>query len=96
MIGKVFLAKSKIDKKYYAIKSMRKDRIVEYKLVEKTIVEKDILFGCHHPFICRLDYVFQDEDRLYFVMPFCRGGELYKVVENQGRLSEKVVQFYAA
>lgn len=36
MIGKVFLAKLKDETKFYAIKAMRKDLLVDYDLVEKT------------------------------------------------------------
>jgi serine/threonine protein kinase len=47
--------------------------------VDNTILEKDIMFECDHPFLVSMDYLFQNELRLYFVMPFVRGGELYKI-----------------
>lgn len=43
-----------------------------------------------------MDYLFQTESRLYFVMPFVRGGELYKVFCSMKRFPEHVVKFYAA
>ena len=43
-----------------------------------------------------MDYLFQSPQRLYFVMPFIKGGELYKIFKAQKRLSEEVVKFYAA
>lgn len=43
-----------------------------------------------------MDYLFQSPQRLYFVMPFIKGGELYKIFKSQKRLSEEVVKFYAA
>jgi serine/threonine protein kinase len=43
-----------------------------------------------------MDYLFQSPQRLYFVMPFIKGGELYKVFRAQKRLTEPVVKFYAA
>jgi serine/threonine protein kinase len=42
-----------------------------------------------------MDFLFQSETRLYFVMPFVRGGELYKIFQKQKRLPEDVVKFYA-
>ena len=30
-----------------------------------------------HPFICGMDYFFQTQERLYFIMPYIKGGELY-------------------
>ena len=31
----------------------------------------------HHPFLVGMDYVFQSEYKIFFVMEFIRGGELY-------------------
>lgn len=43
-----------------------------------------------------MDYVFQNDMRLYFVMPFVRGGELYKHFLKNKRFPEAQVKFYAA
>lgn len=93
--GKVFLAECKKDGKQYAIKVIRKDVLIEYNQVKNTQLEKDILFSCDHPFLCGMEYLFQSSTRLYFVMPFIRGGELYKVFKARKRLPEPVVKFYA-
>ena len=77
--GKVFLAEYKTTKKLYAVKSIRKDILIQYDQVENTILEKDIMFECDHPFLVSMEFLFQNDLRLYFVMPFVRGGELYKV-----------------
>ena len=42
-----------------------------------------------------MDYLFQDKLRLYFVMPFIRGAELYKVFAKKRRFPEDVIKFYA-
>ena len=42
-----------------------------------------------------MEYVFQNELRLYFVMPFVKGGELYKHLKQNKRFPEEVVKFYA-
>lgn len=77
--GKVFLAELSHNKQLYAIKSIRKDILIEMDQVDNTILEKDIMFECDHPFLVSMDYLFQNDLRLYFVMPFVRGGELYKI-----------------
>lgn len=64
----------------YAIKVIRKDVLIEYDQVESTLVEKDVLFSANHPFLVGMDFLFQSDTRLYFVMPFVNGGELYKVL----------------
>ncbi len=43
-----------------------------------------------------MEYLFQSNLRLYFIMPFVRGGELYKVFQSKKRFPEHVVKFYAA
>jgi len=94
--GKVFLAELTKEKKLYAIKAIRKDVLIEFNQVQNTKLEKDILLSCDHPNLVGMDYLFQSPQRLYFVMPFIKGGELYKVFRAQKRLAEPVVKFYAA
>ena len=77
--GKVFLGELKTTKVLYAIKSIRKDILIQYDQVDNTILEKDIMFECDHPFLVGMEFLFQNELRLYFVMPFVKGGELYKI-----------------
>jgi serine/threonine protein kinase len=59
-------------------------------------LEKDILFAADHPFLVGMDFLFQSELRLYFVMPFIQGGELYKIFQSQKRFNEETVRFYGA
>ena len=54
-----------------------------------------MLFAADHPFLVGLDFMFQSETRLYFVVPFVKGGELYKVFKSQKRFNEATVKFYA-
>lgn len=56
--GKVFLAELAFNKKLYAIKSIRKDILIEMDQVDNTILEKDIMFECDHPFLVGMDYLF--------------------------------------
>ena len=92
--GAVYLAKDE-NNKQYAIKAIRKDVLLDFKQVKNTKLEKDILFSCDHPFLVGMDYLFQTPERLYFVMPFIKGGELYKIFKMKKRLPEDVVRFYA-
>jgi serine/threonine protein kinase len=56
--GKVYLAELKINNLYFAIKSIRKDVLLEFDQVNNTKLEKDILFSCDHPFLVGMDYLF--------------------------------------
>ena len=77
--GRVYLAELPNVTQKYAIKAIRKDVLIEYDQIASTALEKDILFEADHPFLCGMEYLFQSEARLYFVMPFINGGELYKI-----------------
>ena len=43
-----------------------------------------------------MDFVFVDDLRIYFVMPYIDGGELYKVFFQKKRFQEHEVKFMAA
>ena len=75
--GKVFLVQKVSDKAVYAMKSLRKDVILYYDQIESTLLEKDILLKADHPFLVGMEYVFQTDQKIFFVMKFVRGGELF-------------------
>ena len=56
--GKVFLVQKRGASEVYAMKSLRKDIIIEYDQVESTRLEKDILLQADHPFLVGMRYVF--------------------------------------
>ena len=49
----------------------------------------------HHPFIVELYYAFQTEQKLYFVLEYCPGGELFFHLSRAERFSEGKCRFYA-
>lgn len=76
--GKVFLAERKGSNKLYAVKSIRKDIILEHDLsIESHILEKDIMLACDHPFLVNMECMLQNDLRLYFVMPYIPSRELF-------------------
>ena len=76
--GKVCLVQYKPTKEYYAMKSLKKDVLLDQDQVESTILEKKILQSLDHPFLVGMVFCFQTEERIYFIMPFVRGGELFQ------------------
>jgi serum/glucocorticoid-regulated kinase 2 len=94
--GEVILAQHKESSKLYAIKVLRKLDIIELGQLEHTKTEQKILTHVNHPFLVGLDFAFQTESRLYFVMEFMKGGELYTLLRRHKRLSEAQAKFYAA
>ncbi len=49
-----------------------------------------------HPFLVGMSYVFQTEPKIFFVMRFVRGGELFMHLRNATRFPEERAKFYAA
>ena len=94
--GKVCLVKYLPTKEIFAMKTMKKDVLLDNELVQSTILEKKILETIDHPFLVKLIFCFQTEERVYFVMPFIKGGELFKHLRQVNTFSEKEVRFYSA
>jgi len=68
IFGKVYLVENNKNKKLYAMKSIRKDVIIDHDSLESLKVEKLILLQVKHPFIISMEHVFAQETRIYFVM----------------------------
>ena len=94
--GKVSLVQYKATGEYYAMKSLKKDVLLDQDQVESTILEKKILQSLDHPFLVGMIFCFQTVERIYFVMPFIRGGELFQHLRVSKFFNEEKVRFYAA
>lgn len=94
--GKVFLVYLPVNQKFYALKSMRKDVIIEKNSLENINLERMIMLQVEHPFIVSMHYVFQRTCRIYFVMDYVDGGELFQYMRNLRRFKQDHVAFYSA
>jgi serum/glucocorticoid-regulated kinase 2 len=94
--GKVCLVEHIPTKEIYAMKSLKKDVLIDQDQIENTLLEKKILQSLDHPFLVGLVFCFQTQDRLYFVMPFLRGGELFQHLRKFRIFDEEKVRFYAS
>ncbi|KAJ1772237.1 cAMP-dependent protein kinase catalytic subunit [Coemansia sp. RSA 1843] len=94
--GRVFLSQSKLTKRFYAMKVLRKSQVVKLKQVEHINNEKNILEVARHPFIVQLECTMQNERNLYMLMEYVPGGELFSHLRRAGRFPDDVARFYAA
>lgn len=95
--GKVMLVTLKGDEsKVFALKVLLKSSIIERNQVEHTLAEREILEIIDHPFLMKMYWAFQTEHKLYFVMDFLRGGELFFHLKNERRFPEPRARFYTA
>ena len=94
--GKVFLVERKGTGELYAMKCIRKDIILENEQMENIKLEKDILRQIDHPFLVNMEFVFQNEFRIYFLMKFVQGGELFRHLVEVRKFPEPTAKFFAA
>ncbi|RKP23074.1 kinase-like domain-containing protein [Syncephalis pseudoplumigaleata] len=94
--GKVMQVRKKDTSRIYAMKIIRKDKIVQRGEVHHTLAERSVLARIHHPFIVPLKFSFQSPEKLYLVLAFVNGGELFHHLQQEGRFDERRSRFYAA
>lgn len=75
---------------------LKKDFIIRKNQVEHTRTERSVLGYVHHPYIVGLTMAFQTSDKLFFVLDYCSGGELFFHLGKTGRFTEERARFYAA
>lgn len=80
----------------FAMKILRKTHLVKRRQIERTRTERKVLSVVDHPFIMKLHYAFQTEDKLYLVLDYCPGGELFFHLSRFRKFPERVAKFYAA
>ena len=94
--GKVMLVRYKRDGKKYAMKILKKKAIIARNQVEHTKAERKILESLQHPFLMTLRFAFQSAEKLYFVLDYYQGGELFFHLKNQRRFPETIARLFVA
>ena len=94
--GKVCLVQYKKTNELFAMKSLKKDILLDEDQIESTLLEKKILQSLNYPFLVGMVFCFQTEERVYFVLPFIRGGELFIHLRQNKYFPEDTVKFYAS
>lgn len=92
--GKVMQVKKKDDGKIYAMKILKKSMVLARHQVDHTMSERKILQVMQHPFLMGLKFAFQTETKLYLVMDFFRGGELFFHLKHKRRFSEEEARIF--
>lgn len=98
--GRVKLVKYRVSGTPYAMKVIRKAQVVAYKQQKNVLNEKRIMARCDHPFILKLFETYQDARRLYLLLEFVQGGELFTYLHctpsSPERLTNDHARFYAS
>ena len=94
MFGNVFLVNCKSNNSFYALKTVNKEKANQHEIYENLVQERKILLQVDHPFIVKLVKTFKDSSRLYFLMEFVEGQDLFDTIRSIGILNNDSSKFY--
>jgi tRNA A-37 threonylcarbamoyl transferase component Bud32 len=96
--GKVLQVRNRQSLQILAMKVISK-RLIKRKTsyVENVLAERNILTKiANHPFIVTMHASFQTKEKLFIIMDFCAGGELFLKLGREGIFRERTAAFYLA
>lgn len=80
----------------YAMKTLRKAALIKRNQLAHTGTERYILQNIHCPFLVHLVFAFQTTDKLYMVLDYMAGGELFFWLKKDRKFSENRARLYTA
>mmetsp|Transcript_46496 Transcript_46496/g.129576 ORF Transcript_46496/g.129576 Transcript_46496/m.129576 type:complete len:351 (-) Transcript_46496:158-1210(-) len=94
--SRVRLARHAMDEQHYAIKILKKIDILRLEQLQHTKDEVGILERVQHPFVVKLHGYFMDECRVFMVLDFVCGGEIFTRLRAapMGRFEDEEAKFY--
>ncbi|MCJ1478564.1 hypothetical protein MMC13_007245 [Lambiella insularis] len=94
--GKVMQVMKRDTHRIYALKTIRKAHIISRSEVAHTLAERSVLAQINNPFIVPLKFSFQSPEKLYLVLAFVNGGELFHHLQREQRFDINRSRFYTA
>ncbi|XP_040990511.1 CBL-interacting serine/threonine-protein kinase 1-like isoform X2 [Juglans microcarpa x Juglans regia] len=88
--GKVKLAKNIETGQSFAVKILEKTKIINLKITDQIKREIATLKLLKHPNVVRLHEVLASKTKIYMVLEYVTGGELFDRIASKGRLKENV------
>ncbi|XWS14874.1 hypothetical protein CRYUN_Cryun35bG0046500 [Craigia yunnanensis] len=77
-----------------AMKVLDRSTIIKHKMVDQIKREISIMKLVRHPYVVRLHEVIASRTKIYIILEFITGGELYDKIVHNGRLSEAEARRY--
>ncbi|KRX07626.1 Protein kinase-like domain [Pseudocohnilembus persalinus] len=94
--AKVALVRKKDNGKIYALKILKKSFIQFRDQKNRVLEERKVLEEAENQFVVKMKYAFQNDEKLFFVLEYCPGGELFNIINLADSLNTYQTQFYAA
>jgi len=89
------LAARKVDTgKIYAMKVIAKSRFQRTQSEVYVFGEKNILMELAHPYVTKVDYIFQSNKYIFFVMDLHTGGDLFAILQKHPLMREEQARPY--
>ncbi|KAJ6825624.1 CBL-interacting protein kinase 32-like isoform X2 [Iris pallida] len=92
--AKVRFAKNTETGEHVAIKILGKEKVLKHKLVEQIKREISTMKLVKHPNVVRLHEVMGSKTKIFIVLEFVTGGELFDKIVNNGRMREDEARRY--
>ena len=80
----------------YALKTLRKAALIKRNQLAHTSTERYILQNIDNPFLVHLVFAFQTPEKLYMVLDYMAGGELFFWLKKDRKFSENRCRLYTA
>ena len=94
--GKVYLVQYKNTKEYYAMKSIKKECLVDENEIKNLLIEKKMLQNLNNPFLIGTRLCFTTNERIYFIMNLIQGESLSEYMRINKNKKEDQVKIYSA
>lgn len=91
--GRVDLVKHRMGGQTYALKSLKKQHVVDTKQQEHVVAEANIMRTCRSPFVVRLYKTYKDTRYVYMLLEVCLGGELWTKLRDMQQFDEHTAKF---
>ena len=78
------------------MKCIRKEFIIGMNQIGHTMTERNLLSSLTSHFTVQMEFAFQTEDKLYFVLEFVSGGDLLFHIKQRASFTEEMIRFYVA
>ncbi len=80
----------------FALKVIAFDEKISQRQIQNLLTERDVCFMVNHEYVMKAYYSFLYKNNACFVVEFLQGGDLEKLLEEEGRLEVDHVRFYGA
>ncbi|CAI5980807.1 unnamed protein product [Closterium sp. NIES-64] len=94
--AKVLLVRHAPSGQVFAMKVLDKAAVMRRQQLQHTLTERHVLQEVRHPFLVPLRWALQSETRLFLILDFMPGGELFFHLKRERRFKDDRARLYAA